>query len=143
MSRFKLSEKSMNKLEGVNEDLVEVVKLAIQLSLVDFTVLEGLRTIERQKELYAQGRTKAGKIVTWTMNSAHLRGHAVDLGAIVNGVLTWEEKWYPLIADAMLEAAAKLNISIVWGGTFRDKNGKLRPDSPHFELNKNFYKGDK
>ncbi len=140
MTKFKLSEKSLNRLEGVHEDLVAVVKLAISHSVVDFSVIDGLRTVERQKELYAQGRTKAGNIVTWTMNSPHLLGHAVDLGAIVNGVLSWDKKWYPLIADAMLESAAKLEIPIVWGGTFRDKQGKLRPDSPHFELNKNFYK---
>ena len=140
MGKFKLSEKSINKLEGVHEALAETVKLAITLSVVDFSVIEGLRTIERQKELYAQGRTKPGKIVTWTMNSPHLRGHAVDLGAIVNGVLSWDEKWYPLIADAMLEAAAKLDVKIQWGGTFRDKDGKLRPDSPHYELSNKFYK---
>lgn len=139
---FKLSEKSLNKLEGVHEDLTKVVKQAIKVSTVDFCVVEGLRSVDRQKKLYAQGRTAPGKIVTWTMLSRHLSGHAVDLGAIVNGVLSYDEKWYTQIANAMLGSAASLNVPLKWGGTFRDKNGKPTPDLMHFELSKYFYKGD-
>jgi len=140
---FKLSQRSLDRLAGVHDDLVKVVLDAIKITRVDFCVLEGLRTVERQTQLYAQGRTKPGKIVTWTMNSAHLRGHAVDLGAWVDGAVSWDEKHYRHIADAMLEAAAKLDIPLVWGGTFRGKDDKLKPDCPHFELNRNFYTGDK
>lgn len=75
---FALSQKSVDRLAGVHPKLVAVVNLAITISPVDFAVLEGLRTIERQKSLVAAGASK-------TMRSRHLTGHAVDLGAIVDG----------------------------------------------------------
>jgi len=135
MPKFKLSEKSINKLEGVHEDLVKIVKLAITISFVDFSVGEGLRTVERQKELVKAGKSK-------TMLSRHLTGHAVDLWAIHPDTkdITWEAKYYDMIANAMLEAAAKLQIPLTWGGTF-----KGFADLVHFELPKAFekYKGDK
>lgn len=130
MSRFKLSEKSLNKLEGVHDDLVEVVKLAITLSLVDFSVGEGLRSVERQKQLVKEGKSK-------TMLSRHLTGHAVDLWAIdpETKKVTWESKYYDMIANAMFEAAAKLGIPLGWGG-----NWKTFKDLVHFELPKSFEK---
>lgn len=138
---YKLSVRSLDRLAGVHEDLVKVVLAAIKVTPVDFAVLEGLRTIDRQRELYAQGRTKPGPIVTWTMNSAHLRGHAVDLGAIVNGKYidgnTPEElRLYDKIADAMLATAAKLDIPLTWG--VKKKDGTVT-DNGHFQLNSNFY----
>ena len=141
---FKLSEKSIDRLAGVHDDLVKVVFNAIKISTVDFMVLEGLRSVARQRELYAQGRTKEGKIVTWTMNSTHLRGHAVDLGAVVNGKYiggdTKEELLlYDRIADAMLESAAKINIPLVWG--VKKKDGTIT-DKGHFNLNEKFYRSE-
>ena len=65
---YKLGNKSYSKLEGVHPDMIKVVERAIQLSQQDFTVIEGVRTPERQAELYAQGRTKPGNKVTWTMH---------------------------------------------------------------------------
>lgn len=76
---FVLGSRSLERLKGVDPRLVNVVKLAISLSEIDFSVLEGVRTLARQRELYAQGRTKPGKIVTWTMKSKHIEGKAVDL----------------------------------------------------------------
>ena len=135
MSRFKLSQKSLDKLEGVHEDLVEIVKMAITRSDVDFTVGEGLRTVERQKQLVAEGKSK-------TMLSRHLTGHAVDLWAIdpLTKKVSWDAKLYNSIADAMIESAAILGIPLRWGGTF-----KGFADLVHFELPKSFekYKGDK
>lgn len=75
---YKLSKKSLDRMKGVHPDLVKVVKRAIQISEVDFTVTEGLRDIERQRELVKSGASK-------TMNSRHLTGHAVDLIALKNG----------------------------------------------------------
>ena len=138
---FKLSDKSLKKLEGVHDDLQKVVKEAIKISRVDFGVLEGFRTPERQKELYDQGRTKPGNIVTWTLKSDHLWGLAVDLGAYSGGVYnpgdTPEElRLYDQIANAMLETAARLDIPLVHGIFYK---GKLT-DTGHFALNRNFYK---
>lgn len=132
---FKLSQKSLDKMKGVNPTLVAVVKRAIELSAIDFSVLEGFRTHERQEQLYAQGRTAPGNIVTWTMKSKHLDGKAVDL---VPYPLDWNDmKKFDQISKAMFAAADELGVSIRWGADW-NQNGKPREkgetDSPHFEI---------
>lgn len=118
---FKLSQRSIDRLNGVHPDLVSVVKLAIERSEVDFMVTEGLRSKERQKELVAAGASK-------TMNSRHITGHAVDLAAYVNGI-RWDWPLYEKIAKAMKQAAYELNIKIEWGGDW-----KSFKDGPHFQI---------
>lgn len=124
---FALSEKSLSKLSLVHDDLQKVVQEAIKITQVDFGVLEGLRTLERQAELVKAGASQ-------TMNSRHLHGLAVDLGAFIGGKLTWQPAPYHKIADAMLSAAAKLKIPIIWGGSWL-----TLADLVHFELNRKFY----
>lgn len=119
---YKLGPRSLMRLKDVHPDLVAVVKRAIQISEVDFTVLEGLRTIERQKALRDAGASQ-------TMNSRHLNGHAVDLGAWVDGQVDWSWPLYHKIADAMKAAGKELNIPIEWGGDW-----KRFKDGPHFQL---------
>ena len=119
---FALSKKSKEKLEGIDMRLVRLVEQAITETEIDFTVLEGLRTPERQQQLVNDGFSQ-------TMKSKHLTGHAVDLGAIVDGKLSWDKKHYPAIAVAMKKAAADQNVNIRWGGDF-----KSFFDGPHFEL---------
>lgn len=119
---FSLSQKSLDSMNGVKDPLVNVVKRAIQISEIDFKVLEGVRTLERQKELLARK-------VTQTLNSKHLTGDAVDLGALKNGEITWDKASYATIAKAMKQAAKELNVNIRWGGDF-----KTFFDGPHFEL---------
>lgn len=113
---YKLSKKSLSKLDGVDGDLVRVVKRAIQITEVDFSVLEGLRTKDRQKELFESGASR-------TMQSRHIIGEAVDLGAYISGGISWDWKYYEQIAKAMKDAADELGVIITWGGdwaTFRD-----------------------
>ena len=134
-TNFTLSARSLAKLEGVDERLVAVVKRAIQITSEDFAVIEGLRSPERQAELYAQGRTKPGQIVTWTMDSPHLHGKAVDL---VPYPVDWNDlKRFDAVAHAMFTAAKELDTPIRWGADW-DIDGKPREkgesDSPHFEL---------
>lgn len=118
---YKLGAKSLSRLDGVHPDLVKVVKLAIELSEVDFTVTEGMRTLERQRHLLAAGASK-------TLNSRHLTGHAIDLAPLIGGKVSWD--WPPFfkIADAMKRAANSLGVPLVWGGDWKFKDG------PHFEL---------
>lgn len=120
---YKLGLRSKARLKGVHPDLVAVVKRAIEITEVDFTVLEGLRTVKRQEELVAKGASK-------TMNSRHLTGHAVDLGAWVGGTVRWDWPLYHKIADAMLQAAKELDVKVEWGGHWASF-----PDGPHFQLN--------
>lgn len=124
---FSLSAKSQLKLALTHPDLQKVVEAAIKVSRVDFLVLEGLRTLDRQRELVASGASQ-------TMNSRHLCGLAVDLAALVCGKVTWQPKIYTQIADAMLSSAAKLQIPLKWGGSWLSF-----PDLVHFELDRKFY----
>lgn len=119
---FVLGQRSLERLKGLHPDLAKVVKRAIKLTPVDFTVLETLRTVERQKALMAAGATR-------TMNSRHLTGHAVDLGAFVAGEVRWDWPLYHKIAGAMKAAAAELHVDLAWGGDWRTFK-----DGPHFEL---------
>lgn len=120
---YVLGRKSLSRLNGVHGDLVKVVKRAISISEIDFTVLEGMRSVSRQEMLVATGAST-------TMNSRHLTGHAVDLGAWVDGEVSWHWPHYHKIADAMKQAAEELDVKIDWGGDW-----KKFPDGPHFQLN--------
>ena len=147
---FKLSERSMAKLEGVDSRMQDVVKEAITLTKIDFGVICGMRTEDEQRELVAKGASK-------TMKSKHLDGLAVDLMAYIGSRASWELNLYDDIADAMAEAARNNNVKIRWGAAWhvdsiadwnftmqdamnsyvdlRRAQGR-RPfiDGPHFEL---------
>jgi peptidoglycan LD-endopeptidase CwlK len=127
MSNFRLSRRSLERMQKVHPDLVKVVMLAIELTEVDFGVTEGVRTIEKQREYFAKGASK-------TMNSRHLTGHAVDLVAYIGAEVRWDWPLYHKIADAMKRAANSLNVPIVWGGDW-----KSFKDGPHFELDRRSY----
>jgi peptidoglycan L-alanyl-D-glutamate endopeptidase CwlK len=154
MGTFNLSEKSLKELEGVHKDLAAVVKRAIELSVQDFAVHDGNRTLEEQKKYVQSGASQ-------TLDSRHLNGHAVDIVPFINGKLRWE--WEPIykIADAVRTAAKELSIPLRWGGAWdvtftesddhpedmvadysarRKKAGKkVFLDGPHFELPKGQY----
>ena len=124
---FKLGKRSIERLQGVHPDLVRVVERAIDLTTVDFTVLEGLRSPERQQTLVASGASQ-------TLKSRHITGHAVDLGAWVDNQVDWSWPLYTKIANAMKAAANELGVAIVWGGDWRTFK-----DGPHFELDRRYY----
>ncbi len=154
MSNFKLGAKSLKELTGVKADLVAVVKRAIELTVQDFSVHDGIRTFKEQQKLVQSGASK-------TLKSRHITGHAVDLVPYVNGKLRWE--WDPIykIADAVKTAANELDVPIRWGGAWdilltenddlpedmvvdyvnrRQSNGKKAfLDGPHYELPKSEY----
>lgn len=147
---FKLSGRSLDKLVGVDQRLVDVVCRAIEITEIDFGVICGLRTQEEQKELVAKGASQ-------TMKSKHLEGKAVDLLAYVGSRHTWELNVYDEVADAIKKAAKELDVKIRWGAAWhvhdiadfdgtmewaatsyidlRRSEGK-RPfiDAPHFEI---------
>lgn len=133
----KLSDKDEARLVGVDAGLVGIVRRAAQLCPIKFMVVEGLRSKARQQELYAQGRTKPGKVVTWTLKSKHIDGKAVDLAPVVNGQIDWNDlSKFDAIARAMRQAATEAGVVIRWGADW-DSDGKPREkgeaDSPHFE----------
>lgn len=148
---FKLSERSLSKLQGVDERLVLTVHLAIQRTKIDFGVICGLRSVEEQKVLFQKGASK-------TMASKHLDGKAVDLMAYIDGRGSWELNLYDDIGDAMISAAKEADVPLRWGCAWhirdcREYNGTCeqmmneyidirraegaRPflDGPHWEIN--------
>jgi peptidoglycan L-alanyl-D-glutamate endopeptidase CwlK len=121
------SARSESRLAGVHHDLVRVVRKALTLSPVDFAVIEGLRTTERQAELLKAGASR-------TMNSRHITGHAIDLAPFIAGSIRWDWPPFHQIAKAMKDAAAAEGVAIVWGGDWRTFK-----DGPHFELDRKVY----
>jgi len=119
--------KNLSKnLEGVNLDLICVVKKAIEITEVDFSVVDGLRTKEEQRQLVLEGKS-------WTMGSYHLadetgKANAVDLYPWVNGETNHNSKYYKLIAKAMFRASQELKVIIEWGGLWGS-----REDMPHWQ----------
>jgi peptidoglycan LD-endopeptidase CwlK len=132
-TNFRFSQLSENNLKGVNPALVKVVRRALELSTVDFIVIEGVRTVARQQQLYDQGRKTEGKIVTWTMKSKHIEGKAVDLLPVTG----WDNlASFKAVSKAMFQAASELGVKITWGADWNG-NGiqeKGETDSPHFEI---------
>jgi peptidoglycan L-alanyl-D-glutamate endopeptidase CwlK len=154
MSGFKLGNRSLKELEGVHADLVAVVKRAIEITVQDFSVHDGIRTLEDQRRLVERGASQ-------TLNSRHITGHAVDLVPYINGRLRWE--WDPIydIAEAVRIAAREKDIPLRWGGAWdviltemddspedlvidytarrRRAGKKAFVDGPHYELPKTMY----
>lgn len=126
MSGFIFGKRSENNLLGVHPDLVRVARRALELSEVDFTVIEGRRTPARQKALVEAG-------ASWTMNSRHLTGHAIDVAPYIGGTIRWDWPPFYKIAEAFKKAAEELNVPIVWGGDWKVKDG------PHWELDRRAY----
>lgn len=152
---YKLSQRSLGRLDGVHPKLQEVVRLAIEYTTVDFGVTYGVREVEEQARLVASGRSQ-------TMKSKHLVqddsfGHAVDVVAYDGPDVVWEINVYDDICDAFRKAAIVVGVAVKWGaawseGDIRNYKGtseeamnayidlrrsqSRRPflDGPHFEL---------
>jgi peptidoglycan L-alanyl-D-glutamate endopeptidase CwlK len=121
---MKLSASSLAKLKGVHPDLVRVIKKAAEITKVEFAVIEGLRTLERQKQLVAAGASK-------TLKSRHLTGHAVDVVPLVDGKIRWDWPLYHKLAPFIQAAARAVDppVPIEWGGLWTSF-----PDGPHWQL---------
>lgn len=132
---FSFSKNSLARFEGVDPRLVAVAHKALSYGVLDFAAAQGVRTDEEQEELYAQGRTKPGKIVTWTLDSKHKKqadgyGHALDLVPVINGKIDWNDiQAFHMLATLMFRAAMELGHEIEWGGHWMKNK-----DYPHFQV---------
>jgi peptidoglycan L-alanyl-D-glutamate endopeptidase CwlK len=133
---FQFSSRSLNNLRGVHPDLVKVAKRALQLTDVDFMVIDGIRTLEEQRILVRSGKSR-------TMRSRHLTGHAIDVvpwgdfdgdGDVDGKDLFDFWPQYKKMAGAFKVAAEELGVDLQWGGDW-----KTFVDGPHFQLSHRAY----
>lgn len=119
---FTLGRRSLQRLVGVHPVLGFCVYEAITRCAVDFGVLDGVRTMARQRALVAQGKSK-------TFRSYHLYGLAVDLVPYIDGKYTWaDDDAFTLIAEAMGEVISEYDLPIEWGYE------KWGWDKPHWQM---------
>lgn len=119
---YKLGAHSELLLRGVHPDLVKVIRRAIQISKIDFKVLEGVRSVARQRELVKKGASQ-------TMKSRHIHGFAVDIAPFVEGQVRWDWPLYYTLAATVKQAAKDVGIPVEWGGDW-----KTFKDGPHWQL---------
>ncbi|MGJ3236412.1 M15 family metallopeptidase [Marivirga sp.] len=141
---YRFGSTSIKKLSTCREEIQQVMKLAIQRSPIDFGISKGHRSVEEQQELYSQGRTKPGHIITYVdgvnKKSEHNKkpSNAVDIYGWVNRQATWDKDHLILIAGVILSCADELGIIFRWGGNW-DGDGEIISDQnfmdlPHFEF---------
>jgi peptidoglycan LD-endopeptidase CwlK len=130
---FILPPRCVQRMQGVHSDLCRVVVRAAEISPLPFVVLEGLRTIERQRQLVNAGASR-------TLNSRHLTGHAVDLAPLADTdgdgdrEISWRWPHYDVLAPFIFRAATECGVPIEWGG-----NWPRWRDGPHWQLPRDRY----
>lgn len=149
MSHFVFGKTSEERLRTMHRDLQLVFRESLKASEVDFGIAEGHRPVKRQQELYAQGRTVPGRIVTHVdginKKSKHnkLPSDAGDVYAWVNGKAIWSERYLTYLGGVItttakrLYAEGKISRPIRWGGNW-DRDGNILDDqrfddAPHYE----------
>lgn len=131
---YKFSSRSLKVLSTVHPTLQAVMTRALALSPIDFGIPPsgGLRTAEKQRELFVAGKSKCDG---YKVRSRHQSGEAVDVYAYVNGQASWDKHHLAIIAGVVLSVAKSMGVELRWGGTFGSSDWKGW-DYPHFELKK-------
>ena len=125
---FKLSDKSKERLIGVDSRIIEIINKALTITKIDFGIPEfaGLRTAEDQKKLFNRGLSKADG---YKNKSYHQTGKAFDIYAYVDGKASWDKLHLTTVATAILQAANILGYKLKWGGLWKNFT-----DLPHFQI---------
>jgi peptidoglycan L-alanyl-D-glutamate endopeptidase CwlK len=129
---YKFSNRSLERMNGIDPQLQQLMINAIAKSPIDFGIPEdgGLRTAKRQNELY---RARKSQLDGITKKSNHQSGRAVDVYAYLNGSASWDDVHLAIIAGVVLSEAKRMGLNVRWGGTFGSKEFHGW-DKPHFEL---------
>ena len=115
MPRF--GKRSKERLKGVKPELINILNELIKI--MDVTIIEGLRTQERQDELVAQGASK-------TKFSKHIQGRAVDLAPYP---IDWKDRERFHYMGGMIRGIAKqMKVDVRWGGDW-DSDGEIADNS--------------
>jgi peptidoglycan L-alanyl-D-glutamate endopeptidase CwlK len=125
---FKLSDRSRENMNGVDRRLVAIAEMAISISPIDFGIPQdgGVRTAERQFELFKAGKSKCDG---FNKKSEHQSGLALDFYAFVDGKASWDREHLAIVAAAFLQSASMLGYKLNWGGLW-----KGFVDMPHVQL---------
>jgi peptidoglycan L-alanyl-D-glutamate endopeptidase CwlK len=129
---YKFGKTSEEKLSTVDSQLASIARKALAVSNIDFGITEGIRSIEKQKQLVAEGASK-------TMKSKHLTGHAIDIVCYADGKITWDLEYYQIAANAFKLACKESEVKIRWGGSWQVNDFVLNPenkfiDAVHYEI---------
>ncbi|WP_337239073.1 M15 family metallopeptidase [Proteus faecis] len=132
VSKFIFSQRSKNNLSGVNPLLVKIAYRALDISTADFAVIEGVRTLEKQKENVKKGVSK-------TLNSRHLTGDAIDiLPSVIKPGMDWKPEYFDPVLNAIKQAGDELGIKLRFGKNWKSDPSlpvETRfPDYPHIEI---------
>jgi len=133
---FKLSDRSLQRMRGVNPKLINVILLAIRRTPIDFGVawMGGLRTPEEQNQLFKDGYSQCDG---YEKLSKHQSGNAVDLNIFVESKFVDNKEMLCVVAGVMFACASELNVKLRWGLDWNE-NGDIRDnkfnDQYHFEL---------
>ena len=126
---FKFSQRSLDNLKGIHPNMIRLMTEAIKTAPIDFVITEGVRTAQRQQELYKQGKSKCDGI---KIKSKHQKrgdgfGWAVDLYPLP--VDYNNKQAFKTLAGHIKHVANRLNIKVSWGGDW-----KTFVDMPHWEI---------
>ena len=135
---FSFGARSREALDTCRDELVVLAEEALDASPVDFSILEGLRPIERQQLLFRQGFSKldgVNKLSKHNPTVAQPLSRAFDFAPYP---LDWNDTWaFSLVAGVLLTTAKRLDISVRWGADW-DRDGIVREhrfrDFGHLEL---------
>lgn len=126
---YYLSKRSYTRLNGINAILVAILTEAIKESPYDFGIPStgGLRTAEKQNELYKKGRSQ---LDGYKKKSYHQTGKAFDIYAYVDGKASWDKGQLTAIARHIQKVAKdQFDVDLTWGGDW-----KSFVDMPHFQI---------
>ena len=125
---YKFSNRSKDRMSGVNPKLIDIAYRALEISPIDFGIPEfgGLRTAEEQKKLFDNGKSQ---LDGYEKLSYHQSGNALDFFAVVSGKASWGKHELAVVAAAFLQAASEKGIRLEWGGLW-----KSFKDYPHVQI---------
>jgi len=140
MTVYKFGKKSSEKINQLHNTLRLVARLALSWGIMDFAIIEGIRSKEKQNQYFAENKTK----VQWPNGKHNVEGvwelsKAFDAVPCINGRISWHKDHCLVLSGIMLAAAKTLNVNLRWGGNW-DMDGEPVTDQTfqdlvHFELN--------
>ena len=134
MTNYSFGKNSIIKLSQVNENLRNVARLALEWGVMDFAVIEGIRSKETQTQYFNEGKSK----LTWPFSKHNVKNpgdlsDAYDIAPVINGKISWDQKHCIHLAGIIIAAGRCLGVKIRWGGNW-DLDGEPVTDQDFQDL---------